>query len=92
MREKYTGSNNDEAWQDKGACLGLAGAGKLFFSENNGDINRAKEICNTACPVQEDCLEWALAERIVDGVLGGTSARERKKILKIRRQSKQNPS
>jgi WhiB family redox-sensing transcriptional regulator len=36
--------------------------------------------------VQAPCLEYALAERIDHGVWGGASERERRRILKKRRQ------
>lgn len=42
----------------------------LFFSEEIGDIVRAKAICRL-CPVQEACLEGALARREPWGVWGG---------------------
>lgn len=42
----------------------------LFFSEQIDDIARAKEIC-TLCPVQEPCLEGAMARREPWGVWGG---------------------
>ncbi|MGH9290867.1 MAG: WhiB family transcriptional regulator, partial [Acidimicrobiales bacterium] len=37
------------------------------------------------CPVKEQCLEHALANRIDHGVWGGCSERERRRILKRRR-------
>ena len=42
----------------------------LFFSEQLDDIARAKAICNT-CPLQESCLDGALARREPWGVWGG---------------------
>lgn len=42
----------------------------LFFSEQLDDIARAKAICNT-CPLQETCLDGALARREPWGVWGG---------------------
>ena len=37
------------------------------------------------CPVRVDCLEYALANRLDYGVWGGTSERERQRILRERR-------
>ncbi|HET7486787.1 MAG TPA: WhiB family transcriptional regulator [Acidimicrobiales bacterium] len=42
----------------------------LFFSEELGDIARAKAICAT-CPIQAPCLEGALERREPWGVWGG---------------------
>jgi WhiB family redox-sensing transcriptional regulator len=48
-------------------------------------VDAARKIC-AACPVQEACLEYALVQRIDHGVWGGCSERERRRILKRRRQ------
>ncbi|HWW54027.1 MAG TPA: WhiB family transcriptional regulator [Acidimicrobiales bacterium] len=37
------------------------------------------------CPVKGRCLEYALRNRIDHGVWGGTSERERRRILRRRR-------
>ena len=47
-------------------------------------VDRARKIC-VDCPVIEQCLEYALDERIEHGVWGGCSERERRRILKRRR-------
>jgi WhiB family redox-sensing transcriptional regulator len=36
------------------------------------------------CPVKVPCLEYALENRIDHGVWGGTSERERRRILRAR--------
>src|SRR6266487_4398666 len=41
---------------------------------------RAKQIC-ARCPVVADCLRWALDAREPFGVWGGTSAKERARML-----------
>ena len=46
----------------------------------------AKRIC-ADCPVKEPCLEYALEQRIDHGVWGGTSERQRRRILKKRKVS-----
>ena len=43
----------------------------------------AKAVCRD-CPVKQDCLEMALAEREHFGVWGGTTEVERKSILDAR--------
>ena len=43
---------------------------RLFFSEEVGDIARAKELCS-GCPVMLECLEGAVARHEPAGVWGG---------------------
>jgi WhiB family redox-sensing transcriptional regulator len=47
-------------------------------------VEVARRICDS-CPVGERCLEYALRNRIDHGVWGGTSERQRRRILKARR-------
>lgn len=77
------------AWQAKGACRRLTPA--LFFDEIGGgegkEANeRAKAVCAT-CPVCATCLEYAVSLRIEDGIWGGTTAKERRCIVRRRRKA-----
>jgi len=56
----------------------------MFFPSDGAGVDRARRICAT-CPVQIDCLEYALAESIDHGVWGGCSERERRRIARRRR-------
>jgi WhiB family transcriptional regulator, redox-sensing transcriptional regulator len=73
----------DSDWMQHGLCRQLAPS--TFFPNDGVGVEVARRICAT-CPVQEPCLEYALAERIDHGVWGGTSERERRRIAKRRRQ------
>ena len=64
-------------WTDRGACRFVADR-SIFFPEPNTKADAAKAICK-ACPVQRQCLEWALAHGEV-GIWGGTSWRQRQRI------------
>jgi WhiB family redox-sensing transcriptional regulator len=55
-----------------------------FFPSDGVGVEVAKRICNE-CPAQAPCLEYALTNRIDHGVWGGTSERQRRRILKKRR-------
>jgi WhiB family transcriptional regulator, redox-sensing transcriptional regulator len=55
-----------------------------FFPSDGVGVEVAKRICAT-CPVREPCLEYALDYRIDHGVWGGTSERQRRRILRKRR-------
>jgi hypothetical protein len=53
----------------------------LWHREKEGDdVLTAKAICNTPCPVREQCLQKALSEP-VEGVWGGLSTWERGRLL-----------
>ena len=67
-----------------GLCTNQAPA--LFFPSDGVGVEVARRIC-ADCPVQAACLEHALAERIDHGVWGGSSERERRRILKRRREA-----
>ena len=57
-------------WSQARCQDGAATMTALFFSEQIDDIARAKQICEL-CPVQEPCLEGAMARREPWGVWGG---------------------
>jgi WhiB family redox-sensing transcriptional regulator len=56
-----------------------------FFPSDGLGVEAAQRIC-AACPAKEPCLEYALTNRIEHGVWGGASERERRRILRRRRQ------
>jgi len=70
-------------WMTKGNCFERPPA--EFFPSDGVGVDRARKVCAT-CPVKNFCLEYALRNRIDHGVWGGTSERERRRILKARRQ------
>jgi WhiB family redox-sensing transcriptional regulator len=52
----------------------------LFFPADQGPDQYAKEICRQ-CPVEADCLAYALNLPEEHGLWGGLSARERKPLV-----------
>jgi WhiB family redox-sensing transcriptional regulator len=72
------------SWRTKASCLGLEP--QTFFPENDEDAGPAKAVCG-ACPVQEACLEYALVRREKEGVWGGCTERERRRIIRQRRRT-----
>jgi WhiB family transcriptional regulator, redox-sensing transcriptional regulator len=70
------------AWMSGGNCRNYPPA--VFFPSDGVGVDRARKIC-TDCPVLDQCLEYALEERIEHGVWGGCSERERRRILKRRK-------
>jgi WhiB family redox-sensing transcriptional regulator len=75
-------------WQRRGACqhsdpelffpIGSTGASVIE------DIEKAKAICRV-CPVQPECLRFALNTRQEFGIWGGTTEDERRAISKLMR-------
>lgn len=72
------------SWRTRGACLGLDA--RIFYPETEEEAGPAKEICEE-CPVKTACLEYALAHREKDGVWGGCTERDRRRIIRQRRRS-----
>ena len=76
--------NRKLAWRQKAACRGVDP--DIFYPVTDEEAEDAKAIC-ASCPVQGACLEWALSVREKDGVWGGATERERRRILRRRRRS-----
>jgi WhiB family transcriptional regulator, redox-sensing transcriptional regulator len=73
-------------WTTQAACTGIDS--DIFYpvSEDEADAAEAKAIC-AICPVQLACLEHALDLREREGIWGGTTERERRRILRQRRKT-----
>jgi WhiB family redox-sensing transcriptional regulator len=71
-------------WRERGACKGLDP--QIFYPETDEDADTAKRVC-AQCHVQTACLEYALQFREREGVWGGTTERERRRIIRQRRRS-----
>lgn len=71
-------------WRSKAACNGLDP--QIFYPETDEDAEVAKAVCG-GCPVQGACLEYALARREKEGVWGGCTERERRRIIRQRRRT-----
>ncbi len=56
----------------------------LWFPEKGGSHKDAVAICKR-CVHIDDCLEDALAQKESFGIRGGTSERERRRIMQLRR-------
>jgi len=72
-----------QAWMIYGSCRGVDPA--WFFPSDGSGVEAAQRVC-TKCRVRLECLEYALTCRLDQGVWGGTSERERQRILLGRRE------
>ena len=67
-------------WRSRAACAAGGVDPELFFPVGCGPkaqvkIREAKQVC-ARCPVQPECLRWALEMGQVSGVWGGLDERE----------------
>ena len=73
-------------WRDQARCRGIDP--QVFHPPEEDDeaAAQAKAIC-ALCPVREPCLEYAVSTREKEGVWGGMTARERRRLIRQRRRS-----
>ena len=71
-------------WRDQARCRGVDP--EIFHPAEEDDGTPAKAICEV-CPVREPCLEYAITAREKDGVWGGLTARERRRLIRQRRRT-----
>lgn len=72
-------------WQPRAACK--TAPGEIFFPDDqrhDENLKAAKVYCNM-CPVQPQCLDYALTRNEL-GIWGGTTEPERNRITKRRDQ------
>lgn len=77
-------------WQTRANCLSLPTDGLFYpvadkWEHKDARIEReirAKAVC-ASCPVQEDCLKMAITNGEKDGVWGGYTYKERKRLLAL---------
>ena len=77
-------SSTNLSWRTHAACSGLEP--EVFYPVSDEQAEEAKAICRE-CPVREPCLEYALTNREREGVWGGATERERRRMVRQRRKS-----
>jgi WhiB family redox-sensing transcriptional regulator len=78
-----TNPRTDVEWRDEVACRDEDT--DIFFPLTDEDAGPALAICAT-CPVREECLEFALITRQDDGVWGGLTETQRRRLRRRRRE------
>ena len=81
--------STDTSWMNRGNCAEQHPS--IFFPSDGVGVERAKKLCE-GCVAQSQCLEYALVNRVEHGVWGGASERQRRRILKARRESQLSES
>ena len=64
-------------WKVQAACT--PDDADLFWPERGEDADTAKRICS-GCPVRRECLTYALRSNERDGIWGGMSGKERRRL------------
>ena len=72
------------SWWHQAACRGLDPS--IFYPVSDDEADQAKGVC-AQCDVRQTCLEHALGQREREGVWGGASERDRRRIIRQRRRS-----
>jgi WhiB family transcriptional regulator, redox-sensing transcriptional regulator len=65
------------SWQDAAECQYTDP--EAFFPEKGGSVRQAKRVCRS-CDVRAECLEYALENCIAEGIWGGLTERERRRV------------
>jgi WhiB family redox-sensing transcriptional regulator len=73
-------------WRQHARCLGTDPG--IFHPPPEADdaADAAKAVC-AVCPVREPCLEHAITAREKQGVWGGLTERERRRLVRQRRKT-----
>jgi WhiB family redox-sensing transcriptional regulator len=71
-------------WQSRANCAGIDP--DLFFPERGASTLAAKQVC-WGCEVRTECLTYAIDHNEKHGIWGGLSGRERRQIIRRRRQA-----
>lgn len=66
-------------WKTQARCIDADP--EVFFPPEGVNIREARAICAT-CPVQEQCLEYAIVNKIEFGVWGGMSVHQRERLAR----------
>ncbi len=64
-------------WMAFAACWGEPSA--VFFPDQGSMGEAAKALC-AGCSVRIECLDYAMANEDLEGIWGGTSSRERRRM------------
>jgi WhiB family transcriptional regulator, redox-sensing transcriptional regulator len=72
-------------WRDKGACRGIDP--EIFYPADDDDPGEAAKAVCAECAVRQACLEHALSSREKEGVWGGATERERRRMIRQRRRT-----
>lgn len=77
--------DTETEWQAQAACRGAdSSLQSLFFPERGENVHPAVRATCDSCPVQVECLRYAMDTHQRFGVWGGLSTRERERFARKR--------
>lgn len=68
----------DPSWRADARCLGSDT--ETFYPDRGGNVAKAKLICY-GCPVRTPCAQFAIDNKLRDGVFGGLSDKDRRGVI-----------
>lgn len=79
INEMFDTTYLHEPWREEALCQGDTEG--LFFPDaaDIGQVAAAKAVC-VSCPVVDECLSYAIDTEQPDGIWGGYTAKERRKL------------
>ena len=88
-----TATDNRAGWWARAACS--TADPELFFPISDSgpalrQVARAKAIC-ARCQIQQECLSYALRAGSIQGVWGGMTEEERRRLLRRKRRAQVRP-
>lgn len=88
--DSMTALDNRAAWWTRAACA--SADPELFFPISYSgpalrQVAQAKAIC-ARCPIQRDCLRYALDAGSIQGVWGGMTEEERRRLARRERRAR----
>ena len=88
-----TEMDNRAVWWSRAACA--TADPELFFPISHsgpalGQVTKAKAVC-ARCQIQPQCLRYALDAGPVQGVWGGLTEEERRRLLRRERRARVHP-
>jgi WhiB family transcriptional regulator, redox-sensing transcriptional regulator len=76
----------DVAWKESGNCSGNSQATSELYAKFDSDQIKAARTWCSDCPVQQACLDYAVANVEEFGVWGGMSEKQRHRHARALRQ------
>jgi WhiB family redox-sensing transcriptional regulator len=73
-------------WFEQAACT--QSDPDAWYPEKGGNVEQAKRVCNHCCPVRPECLDYALDTNQTQGIWGGLSVNERRKLKREAKRGK----
>lgn len=75
--------SDTDRWQDRANCVGMVDAMyPPLGPDGHGQYAVARRVCQN-CDVMADCLAYALAAREQDGMWGGLTPTERRRLIRV---------